>query len=164
MGVGNEVCSRGRCSAARPCSRARPSPPSPRVRVLSAGGGAAGTRSPRSQRWGGEGGRGAGVSTRLAGAARPGGEVQGVPARREGGAAWSAPAREEGGPESPWAPARNTQLIITSRKTPWPRPPETPALRNPPQPSPPWAPRIVLTSPAGFSLSSPQVPALGHHP
>uniref|UniRef100_A0A8C9PWQ3 NF-kappa-B inhibitor alpha n=1 Tax=Spermophilus dauricus TaxID=99837 RepID=A0A8C9PWQ3_SPEDA len=26
-------------------------------------------------------------------------------------------------------------LIITSRKTPWPRPPETPTLRNPPQPA-----------------------------
>ncbi|XP_008572109.1 PREDICTED: LOW QUALITY PROTEIN: NF-kappa-B inhibitor alpha [Galeopterus variegatus] len=47
-------------------------------------------------------------------------------------------------------------LIITSRKTPRPRPPETPALRNPPQPAPPWAPRSALTSPGGFSLSSPR--------
>ena len=58
-------------------------------------------------------------------------------------------------PESPWAPARNTQLIITSRKTPRPRPPETPALRNPPQPAPPWAPRIVLVLTLGGFPSLP---------
>lgn len=77
----------------------------------------------------------------------------------EGGPVWPAPARRGWGTESPWASARNTQLIITSRKTPRPRPPETPALRNPPQPAPlggegPPSPRRALTTPGGVSLSS----------
>lgn len=98
-----------------------------------------------------------------AGPARRGREVQGVPGSRGAGRPGRRPARRGWGPESPWAPARNTQLIITSRKTPRPRPPETPALRNPPQSAPPW-PHALCSPPLGVSLSSPQVPALGHHP
>lgn len=137
-----------RCSS--PALQRAPPPPSPGPEpVLPAGAGRRrGREVPACT-------RGAGAPAPRAGAGGPGGEVQGVPARREGGAVWPAPAEEGGGPESPWAPARNTQLIITSRKTPRPRPPETPALRNPPQPAPPWAPRDALTSPGGFSLSSP---------
>lgn len=73
----------------------------------------------------------------------------------EGGPVWPAPARRGWGTESPWASARNTQLIITSRKTPRPRPPETPALRNPPQPAPlGGAPTQCAHHPWGVSLSS----------
>lgn len=74
------VGSRGGGAAALPCSRAHlPLPPQPGPGSLGGGGAAAGTRSPRLH-------KGRGVSAPLAGAARPGGEVQGVPARREGGA------------------------------------------------------------------------------
>lgn len=73
----------------------------------------------------------------------------------EGGPVWPAPARRGWGTESPWASARNTQLIITSRKTPRPRPPETPTLRNPPQPAPlGGAPTQCAHHPWGVSLSS----------
>lgn len=82
----------------------------------------------------------------------------------EGGPVWPAPARRGWGTESPWASARNTQLIITSRKTPRPRPPETPALRNPPQPAPLGGPTQCAHHPWGGFPVIPQVPALGNHP
>lgn len=72
------------------------------------------------------------------------------PGGRAGRSGRRPPPGEGGGAESPWVPARNTQLIITSRKTPRPRPPETPGLRNPLRAVPPWAPRSALTSPGGF--------------
>lgn len=148
---GVRVGSRGGGAAALPCSRAHlPLPPGP-VPVLSAGAGRRrGREVPACIRRGGgsfcpAGGRRA-AGRGSTGRSGPAGGRGGLTGARRGGG---------GAPESPWAPARNTQLIITSRKTPRPRPPETPALRNPPQPAPPWAPRNALTSPGGFSLSSP---------
>lgn len=160
------VGSRGCRAAALPCRRAclplPASTPGP-GRVFSAlggGGAAAGTRSPLLHKGESGGGGRVGWSFCPAGgrlAAGRGSTGRSGPAGGRGGLTG---ARREGWwwggrPESPWAPARNTQLIITSRKTPRPRPPETPALRNPPQPAPPWAPRNALTSPGGFSLCSP---------
>lgn len=77
----------------------------------------------------------------------------------EGGPVWPAPARRGWGTESPWAAARNTQLIITSRKTPRPRPPETPALRNPPS-NPTSSPRL----PPPHAVCSPPLGGFPCHP
>uniref|UniRef100_A0A5F8H5D6 NF-kappa-B inhibitor alpha n=1 Tax=Monodelphis domestica TaxID=13616 RepID=A0A5F8H5D6_MONDO len=83
------------------------------------------------------------------------GEVQGVPVAGEGGA---GPGRRQPGgvgegPESPWGSARNTQLIITSRKTP------ATAFRNPDfaQPSFLLPPSSFPLLPSPFPLRLPTV-------
>lgn len=146
---GRRGCDRlGLCLLSTPCphlpSPQLPHPPPGRPRPGVAaecrpgGGAAAGTPSPSlaefsAQPRGGEG------------------EVQGVPGgRREGGPVSPAPARRGGWrTESPWAPARNTQLIITSRKTPRAAASRNPGLAQSPAAHASWGPHAVRSPPLG---------------
>lgn len=142
-----------RGSALQPCTPPTPHPP---LRVPSAGGGAAtGTRSPRLHKGGRE------FLPRW----RAGGEVQGVPARREGGAVWPAPAAwgGGGGGKSLGAcqehSAHNNLAENTAASAS-----RNPGLAQSPAGCASLGPTQCTHQPWGFSLSSPQVPALGHHP
>ena len=109
--------------------------------------------------------RGAGVSAPLAGAAQPGGEVQGVPARREGGAVWPAPAAERGGgPGKSLGACQEHSAHNNLAENTAASASRNPGLAQSPAGRASPGPTQCTHQPWGFSLSSSQVPALSHHP